>query len=72
MIIYIVIPAHNEEAYIEKTLDSLVNQSLRPARIVVVNDNSTDGTQAIIDAYSAKYSFIEGVSNVSSEVHAPG
>lgn len=72
MNIYVVIPAHNEEAYLEKTLNSLVNQSLRPARIVVVNDNSTDGTQAIIDLYSSKYSFIEGVSNVSSEVHAPG
>lgn len=72
MIFYVVIPAHNEEAFLGKTLESLVNQSLKPSRIVVVNDNSTDGTQGIIDAYSARYSFIEGVSVISSEAHAPG
>ncbi|KAA3618402.1 MAG: glycosyltransferase family 2 protein [Flavobacterium sp.] len=72
MKIYVVIPAHNEEAFLRKTLDSLINQTLRPSRIVVVNDNSSDGTQEIINTYSARYSFIEGVTLVSSEAHAPG
>ena len=45
---YIVIPAHNEEAYIAQTLQSLIEQTFPPKKIVVVNDNSTDGMQIII------------------------
>ena len=69
---YIVIPAHNEEKFIAKTLDSLINQSLLPKRIVVVNDNSTDSTEAIITSYSDSHSFIDFINNPSSENHVPG
>jgi len=43
----VLIPAHDEEAAIEETLRSLLAQSHRPERIVVVADNCTDGTVAI-------------------------
>ncbi len=72
MNIYIVIPAHNEEDSIALTLESLVNQSLLPEKVVVVNDNSTDGTQQIIDTYTAKYTWITSVNSYSSEAHLPG
>ena len=72
MIFYIVIPAHNEEAYLAQTLQSLVNQTLLPKKLVVVNDNSTDGTQEIIDTFSSQYSFITSIHTISSESHAPG
>ena len=68
----IVIPAHNEEAYLSKTLQSLAEQTLLPKKIVVVNDASTDGTQKIIDEFSAKYTFIEGVFHNSEALHEPG
>ena len=54
---YIIIPAHNEEAFLEKTLQSLVEQTLLPKRIVVVNDASTDGTQNIIQKIFRKIWF---------------
>lgn len=69
---YIIIPAHNEEAFLEKTLQSLVEQTLLPKRIVVVNDASTDGTQNIIQKFSEKYGFIESVYFDSEKFHAPG
>lgn len=72
MQIAIVIPAHNEEAFLAHTLQSLVEQSYLPKQIVVVNDGSTDGTQSIIDVFSEKFSFISGVSLDSEGVHAPG
>lgn len=72
MNIYIVIPAHNEEDSIALTLESLVNQSLLPEKVVVVNDNSTDGTQRIIESYTAKYPWISLVNSHSSEAHLPG
>lgn len=70
--IYIVIPAHNEEAHLSKTLESLANQTFLPKKVVVVNDASTDGTQKIIDQFSEKYSFIEGVFYNSQKIHEPG
>lgn len=69
---YIVIPAHNEEAYLEQTLNSLVAQSHRPTKLIVVNDHSTDGTQKIIDQFSTEHSWISSLSLTSSEEHEPG
>jgi len=47
-----VIPARNEERYIERTLQALVRQTLRPSRIIVVNDGSTDRTAEIAAKYA--------------------
>ncbi|MDT0294002.1 glycosyltransferase family A protein [Mesonia ostreae] len=72
MDIYIVIPAHNEAEFIEKTLQSLVEQTLLPKKIMLVNDNSSDDTEKIIFSYSQKYNFIEYINISSSEEHLPG
>lgn len=69
---YIVIPAHNEESYLSQTLQSLVEQTCLPKKIVVVNDGSTDGTQKIIDSFSEEYDFLKGILHNSEEAHAPG
>ncbi|MFK7832984.1 MAG: glycosyltransferase family 2 protein [Winogradskyella sp.] len=69
---YIIIPAHNEQAYIGKTLESLVQQTLLPKAVVVVNDNSTDHTQQIAEDYAAKYHWVSVVNCTSSDTHLPG
>tara|TARA_R110002049_G_scaffold206269_1_gene376798 strand:+ start:43363 stop:44214 length:852 start_codon:yes stop_codon:yes gene_type:complete len=69
---YIIIPAHNEASSIGLTLNSLVNQTHLPKLVVVVNDNSTDGTQDIVDAYAEKYACISLVNSQSSDKHLPG
>lgn len=51
--------AHNEEFYIERTLQSVVSQEHRPERWVVVSDRSTDRTAAIVQEYARKHDFIE-------------
>lgn len=69
---YIVIPAHNEEDYIAQTLESLVNQSVLPKKVVVVNDNSKDKTEAIVSSFCSKHSWITLVNYKSSNTHLPG
>ena len=69
---YIIIPAHNEEDCITQTLESLANQTLLPKQVVVVNDNSTDGTKAIIENYISRYSWIQIINSTSSNQHLPG
>lgn len=69
---YIVIPSHNEEALISLTLQSLVEQTVLPTKIVVVNDNSTDKTEDVVNSFVSKYSFISLVNKTSDAIHLPG
>jgi glycosyltransferase involved in cell wall biosynthesis len=69
---YIIIPAHNEESSIGLTIDSLANQTLQPKKLVIVNDNSTDRTEEIVDAYTQKHSWISIINSKSSNQHLPG
>lgn len=69
---YIVIPSHNEEEFIALTLQSLVEQTVLPNKIVVVNDNSTDNTATIVLEFAEKYPFISLVNKTSDAVHLPG
>jgi glycosyltransferase involved in cell wall biosynthesis len=57
----LITPAHNEEAFIGKTLDSMVAQTLPPERWVIVDDGSTDRTAEIIQGYAQRYPWIEVV-----------
>lgn len=69
---YVIIPAHNEEAFMGVTLESLAAQTVLPAKAVVVNDNSTDRTGEIVSEYAAKYPWISLVNKDSAAVHLPG
>jgi len=46
----VVIPVHDREAVLPAAIESVLAQTLRPARIVVVDDGSTDGTAAVAAA----------------------
>ena len=51
----VIVPVYNVEKYLEKCLDSLVNQTLKDIEIIVVNDGTKDNSQEIIDKYAKKY-----------------
>lgn len=50
MTITVAIPAFNAQATIEKTLDSVFRQTVRPHEILVLNDGSTDGTADLLQS----------------------
>ena len=56
----VIVPVYNVEKYLDKCLDSLGRQTLKDIEIIVVNDESPDNSQKIIDKYSKKYSVIHG------------
>ena len=72
MKVYIVIPAHNEAAFIGQTLQSLVEQSHLPEKIIVVDDQSSDHTAEIVSGFAENHPFISLVKTTSSEAHLPG
>lgn len=53
--INVIIPVYNTEKYIEKCLDSLVNQTFTNWNAVIVNDGSTDNSERICENYCKKY-----------------
>jgi glycosyltransferase involved in cell wall biosynthesis len=55
----LVTPARNEEAFVEKTLQSVVKQTVLPLRWVIVDDGSTDRTAEIVKEYAQQFSWIE-------------
>jgi glycosyltransferase involved in cell wall biosynthesis len=57
----LITPARNEEAFIERTIQSMIHQTLLPTKWVIVNDGSTDSTSEIVNRYLPKYSWMEMV-----------
>jgi len=55
----LITPARNEDKYIEKTLRSVISQTILPLRWVIVSDGSTDLTDSIVAGYAEKWGFIE-------------
>jgi glycosyltransferase involved in cell wall biosynthesis len=55
----LITPAHNEERFITKTLESMVAQTLLPERWIIVNDGSTDKTADIGADYARRFPWIE-------------
>ena len=69
--------AYNEEGYIENLIKSVVAQTHKPLRWVIVSDGSTDGTDRIVNEYAARYDFIrlhriteDHPRNFTAQVHA--
>jgi biofilm PGA synthesis N-glycosyltransferase PgaC len=58
----LITPARNEARYIEQTLQSMVAQTVRPLKWIIVNDGSTDETASIVARYTAEHPWIELVS----------
>src|SRR5450432_237516 len=55
----LITPARNEADYIELTLQSMVAQTVRPLRWVIVSDGSTDATDDLVRKYMADNPWIE-------------
>lgn len=57
----IIVPIYNVEKYLEKCIDSLLNQDEQDIEIILVNDGSTDSCPAICEKYAEKDSRIKVV-----------
>jgi glycosyltransferase involved in cell wall biosynthesis len=54
-LISIVIPSYNKVKYIQKTLDSIVNQNYKNIEVIIQDGGSTDGTLEVIKRFANKY-----------------
>lgn len=54
----LITPAKNEDAFIEKTIQSVISQTVLPLKWIIVSDGSTDRTDAIVESYLKKNLFM--------------
>lgn len=59
--ISVYITSYNQKEYLEKAIDSVLNQTLRPFEILIIDDCSTDGSQDLISKFESEYSFIRAI-----------
>ena len=52
--ISIIVPIYNAEKYINKCIDSILNQTKKELEIILINDGSTDNTEKLIKSYKDK------------------
>tara|TARA_B100000780_G_C21099313_1_gene443556 strand:+ start:174 stop:1037 length:864 start_codon:yes stop_codon:yes gene_type:complete len=62
--ISIYVPVFNGEKTIKSCLDSIFNQTLKPKKILVINDNSNDETNNILQSYEDKIEIINNFKNL--------
>lgn len=55
IMVSVVVPVYNVEPYLEKCLDSLVNQTYKNYEVLLIDDGSTDSSGKICDDYVKKY-----------------
>jgi glycosyltransferase involved in cell wall biosynthesis len=72
----LITPARNEAAFIEKTIQSMVRQTVLPQRWVIVNDGSTDDTGDVIRRHASGHAWIDVIDmplrqnrNFAAKVH---
>lgn len=62
----IVVPVYNAEEYLEKCLNSLVNQTIKNIEIILVNDGSTDNSLKICERFAQTDSRIKIFNQINS------
>jgi poly-beta-1,6-N-acetyl-D-glucosamine synthase len=67
-------PCRDEAEYMRQTLDSVIAQSIQPAKWIIVDDGSTDATPQILAEYEARHDWIEVItrSNRGRRAVGPG
>lgn len=54
VLVSVIVPIYNVEAYLRQCVDSIINQSYGQLEIILVDDGSTDSSRSICDEYARK------------------
>lgn len=54
----VVIPVYNHESYVREAIQSVLNQTLKAAKIIIIDDGSTDGSKQICTELASQFSEI--------------
>lgn len=63
--ISVIVPVYNVEIFLDRCLESLLNQTMKNIEIILVDDGSPDNSGAICDSYAEKYSNIKVIHKIN-------
>lgn len=63
----VIMPVYNGERFLKDSIDSVLNQTFEDFTLTILNDNSTDGTAAILDSYQNRDSRISIITKTKNE-----
>ena len=72
MKVCIIIQVFNEQDFRKKSVESLIDQTIKPAEVIYVNDSSTDNSRNIIKNLTGKHEWIRVIDHKSVQEHVPG
>ena len=55
----VLIPTYNRDEYLAECLDSILEQTLRPYEVIVVDDGSSDATRQVLNNYESGIKIIK-------------
>ena len=71
--IYVIVTCARDEAkYINQTIKSVINQTIRPSQWIIVDDGSSDSTGKIIDSYAARHDWITPIHRTNRGFRSAG
>lgn len=65
----VVIPLYNHARYVGAAIESVLDQTLRPREIVCIDDGSTDGSAAVVEAMARRRPFLRFRSRPNQGAH---
>jgi len=68
----VISPCRNESSFMRKTLESVISQTVRPEKWIIVDDGSTDNTPEILKEYADSYDWIEVITRTNRGHRAVG
>jgi glycosyltransferase involved in cell wall biosynthesis len=66
--ISVLLPVYNAEAYLAEAVESVLAQTFRDFELLAVNDGSTDGSQALLEAFAARDPRVKVVSRPNTGI----
>ena len=58
-LVSIIVPCHNSAKFITATLNSIIAQDYQSWELIIIDDQSTDDTRAIVEKFSSKYNNVQ-------------
>lgn len=71
VLVSVIIPVYNKEQYLPDAIDSVLKQTYPYFELLVINDDSTDGSRQICENYCQQDNRVKLFDNLSDE-HGPG
>ena len=59
----VIVPVYNTELYLERCLNSILNQTFKDIELIIVNDNSNDNSHKIIETFINENTNIKYIDN---------